>query len=82
MSDNKVETVKGLCIIALTKYLMEHLGISQDEAYEKLLGMELYELVIDAGTGLFLEPNDYLCELCEVELSEGKEALYQVISEI
>ena len=81
MSDEKIATAKGLCIIALTKYLMQYFEISQDEAFEKLLGMELYELVMDTETRLFLETNDSLCELCEKELAEGKEALYQTLSE-
>ncbi|MGN1183695.1 MAG: hypothetical protein ACI4R7_00540 [Oliverpabstia sp.] len=71
MSESKIETTKGFCVVALTKYLMEVYGISQDEAYKKLIGMELYGLLMDEGTRLFLEPNDYLCECCRIECETG-----------
>jgi hypothetical protein len=80
MTENKMETAKGWCVIALTKYLMERYHKSQDAAYQQLIGMELYQLLMDEGTGLFLETNDYLCKCCELECEQGEDALYHFIN--
>ena len=81
MSESKIETTKGFCVVALTKYLMEVYGKSQDEAYKKLIGMELYGLLMDEDTRLFLEPNDYLCECCRIECENVIDALYKYINQ-
>jgi hypothetical protein len=81
MSESKIETTKGLCVIALTKYLMERYKQPQDEAYQHLLGLELYQLLMDEETRLFLETNEYLCKCCEIECEQGKDALYTFINQ-
>lgn len=81
MNESKIETAKGLCVIALTRYLMERFEKPQDEAYQQLISMEIYQLLMDEGTGLFLETNEYLCKCCAVECEQGKEALYMMINE-
>ena len=80
MSENKVETVKGLCVVALTKHLMEKLGILQDKAYARLIQTELYQLLMDTETNLFLETNAYLCMACDKELDSGIDSLYEFIN--
>lgn len=81
MSESKIETVKGFCVVALTKYLMKQLNLTHDKAFEKLMSMEIYPLLMDTETRLFLETNDYLCQCCEIELNNGIEALYSYINE-
>lgn len=43
--------------------------------------MELYELLMDEDTRLFLETNDYLCECCRIECENGIEELYKYINQ-
>lgn len=81
MSESKIETTKGLCVVALTRYLMEIYGIKQEDAYKHLLHMELYGLLMDEGTGLYLESNAYLCECCKIECEKGTDALYDFINQ-
>lgn len=81
MNESKIETAKGLCVIALTRYLMERFKKPQDEAYQQLIGMEIYQLLMDEGTRLFLETNEYLCKCCETECERGKDALYMMIND-
>ncbi len=81
MSENKIETAKGLCVIAITKHLMKNFGLSQDKAYAKLLVMELYQLLMDEDTRLFLETNDYLCKCCDIECEQGTDKLYEYINQ-
>lgn len=80
MSESKIETTKGLCVIALTKYLMHYYGETQEAAYRRLLSMELYELLLDDDTRMFLETNEYLCKCCRIECEQGKDALYEYIN--
>lgn len=42
MSENKIETTKGLCVVSLTRHIMEKLALGYEEAYKKLLVTELY----------------------------------------
>ena len=81
MSSGKIETVQGMCVVTLTKYLMNKYGLSQDKAYAMLLQTELYSLLMDSETGLYLETNSYLCEACDKETDIGIEALYNYINQ-
>ncbi len=66
--------------MALTKYLMKKQNADYEKAYRKLLSMELYNLLLDMETRLFLETNEYLCEACDRELDRGVDALYEFIN--
>ena len=46
----------------------------------KLLATEIYELLLDSETRLFLETNEYLCEACDKELEKGADALFEFIN--
>ena len=45
-----------------------------------MLAMELYKLLLDSETRLFLETNEYLCEACDEEMEKGADALYEFIN--
>ena len=81
MNANRIETVQGLSVVALTRYLMKKYNILQDVAFARLLSTELYMLLMDPETNLYLETNDYLCQACDVEAKDGKDALYRFINE-
>ncbi len=81
MSDSKIETTTGMCVVALTKHLMEVYKLDYESAYRRLLSYELYTLLQDSETKLFLEPNQYLCDALDAEISGGVEQLYTFINE-
>lgn len=81
MIDSKIETTIGMCVVALTRYIMELQNLDYESAYKKLLTLELYQLLTDSETRLFFETNRFLCEACKLELTKGKEALYQFINQ-
>lgn len=81
MSENKIETTKGLCVVSLTRHIMEKLALGYEEAYKKLLVTELYRLLQDSETRLFLETNEYLNGAYDKEVEGGKDALYQYIQQ-
>ena len=80
MKGSKIETTICLCVVALSKFLMNKYRVSEEEAYKRLMEMELYELLLDTDTRLFLEPNEFLIRCCEMECDKGKEALYKFIN--
>lgn len=80
MSESRIETAIGLCVVALTKHIMEKQNLDHEAAYKKLLTMELYKLLLDSETRLFLEVNEYLIEACDREVENGKDALYEYIN--
>jgi hypothetical protein len=79
MSERKIETAKGMCVVDITKFLMSKNNWTNDVAYAHFMGMELYQLLMDTDSGMYLEPNDYLFECCETEESKGIDALYDFI---
>lgn len=81
MNEGKIETTTGMCVVALTKHLMKKENIDYEAAYKKLLGMELYKLLLDPETRLLFETNEYLCGACDEELESGKEKLYEYIND-
>lgn len=80
MSEDRVETCMGMCVVALTKYIMKKKNIDYEIAYKHLLSTELYKLLKDTETRLFLETNEYLCEAYDAEVENGEEALYEYIN--
>lgn len=81
MSESKIETTKGMCVVFLTRHLMQRMNAEYEVAYKKLLSMELYRLLQDTDTRLFLETNDYLAKACDTEEDKGIEAFYSYIND-
>ena len=80
LAGGKIETTQGLCVVALTKHLMKKYNVAEDAAYAKLIDTELYMLLMDPETGLYLETNQYLSDACDIELEYGSDALYDFIN--
>ena len=80
ISQSKVETTIGMCVIALTRHIMQKENIDYESAYKCLLQTELYDLLKDAESRLFLETNEYLIKAYDTEILEGKNALYDFIN--
>lgn len=70
----------GMCVVALTRHIMEKQNLSYEAAYKNLLTTELYQLLQDEDTRLFLETNNFLCSAYDAESNQGKEALYKFIN--
>lgn len=80
MEKGKIDTAVGICVIALTRYIMETQKVGYEEAYRSLLSTELYQLLQDVETRLFLETNEYLNKAYDIEMESGKDALYGYIN--
>lgn len=80
MTEGKARVTLGLSVVTITKYLMEYFNISHEDAYRKLINTDFFECLNDLGTGLYLEPDQYLCKACVLELEQGKKAMYDFIN--
>ena len=81
LSEEKFEIVKQINTKIMTKYIMLRDGLDEETARKKLMDMEIYKLMIDQESGMWAEFEDYLCDCCEVELTNGVDALYKFINE-
>jgi hypothetical protein len=52
MSESKIETAKGMCVVDVTKFLMKRNNCTGDVAYAHFMGMELYQLLMDTDSGM------------------------------
>ena len=77
MSDKKIETTKGMCVIALTKHIMHQYKIPQDEAFAKLSATEFYKVFSKSESRLYLEPDFFLFKACDLELSGDTDGMYR-----
>ena len=81
MSESKVNVTTGMCVVALTKHIMKKENVDYETAYKKLLATELYKLLNDSDTRLFLERNEYLYVAYDKEMELGEDAMYKFINE-
>lgn len=79
MSEDRIRNTIGECAIGLTRHVMIREAVSHDEAYRRVLASEIFKLIGDSDTRLFLEPNTELVRLYEIEKSSGVDALYAAI---
>lgn len=80
MDELKVEHLKGLCVINLTKHLMTKDHLTHENAYKNLLASETYKILMNTDSSLYLESDTYILEAFDIETSKGKEDFYSFIS--
>ena len=71
MTEIKMQTATGMCVVDLTKYLKNNYNLSQDVAFAKLQGTVIFSLLNNLDSGLLFEQNEYLFEPLDVELDKG-----------
>lgn len=76
LSDAKINAAVASSVIGLTRHVMEVDHVSEDVAYRTVYQSELYKLLGNAATRLFLVPNADLVRLFDVERQGGAEVLY------
>ncbi len=80
MNEDKIQSAINLKVICLVKWIMEQKKITEDAAYEQLLPMELYRMLTDEETGIYLEPIEYIYDCYKIETEQGPEQLIQYVS--
>lgn len=82
MTNSKARTAIANSVVGLTRYLVRSRHLSKERAYLKLYQTELFGLLNNIKSGLFLEPNDQLIELLRAEEREGASGLYERLARI
>lgn len=82
MTNSRARTAIANSAVGLTRYLVRRHHISKDRAYMRLYRTELFGLLSNVKTGLFLEPNERLIDLLKVEERSGADGLYARLSKI
>ena len=81
MTVEQIRNTIGSCVIGLTRHVMKRDALPHDEAYCKVFRSELFKLVSDSDTRLYLEPNVELSRLYDIEVDKDVQALYDTISD-
>lgn len=79
MTESKLQTAIASCAVGLARHLMAKESLPQDLAYRKLYATETFKLLSNPDTRLCLESNDYLANCLDIEMTQGIDALYEVI---
>lgn len=75
MTDALVRNAIANSVVGLTRYVMRTCGKPDDEAYRMVYDSELFRLLSDPKTNLYLRTNAELCGYYEVERRSGVNAL-------
>ena len=62
-------------VVGLTRHVMRTCGKRDDEAYRMVYDSELFRLLTDPKTNLYLQTNAELCGYFDVEKESGVNAL-------
>lgn len=70
MNELKIEHSKGICVINLTKHLMQKYNFTPEIAYKKLLSSETYQILMQTDSRLYLETDEYLNKAIDSEFEK------------
>lgn len=81
MTDRQIDAAIVSSVVGLTRHVMAgEKGLAVDEAYRMVYGSELYKLLANPRTRLFLCPNVELCALYDLESKSGSDELHRAIA--
>lgn len=75
MTEAKIKATIANCVVAIVRHDMLSRSMSDEEAYRAFFASELYRLLMNPATRLYLEPNRELARLYDVELNRGAASL-------
>lgn len=79
MTESQIETIKGMCTIALTKHIMSKYNLSLEDSFSRLMGTDFYKVFLNAKSGLYLEPDFFLFTACDLDLDGKTDEMYDYI---
>lgn len=79
MTDVMIQNAIASSVVGLTQHAKTAYSIPSDEAYKLVYGSTLYHLLTKPETRLFLEPNDQLSALLDIEHFNGAEKLEEAL---
>lgn len=80
MTDALIQNAIASSVVGLTRHVMEKYDKPDAEAYRTVYDSELFKLLSDANTRLFLSTNKELGDLLDAEIEHGRSALYALLA--
>lgn len=75
MSETLIRQAIASSVVGITRHVMRVHSLPEDEAYRRVYASALYSLLVNPDSRLFLETNEELSRLYDVESSQGVQAL-------
>ena len=75
MTDAMVQNAIAGSVVGLTRHVMRTCGKPDDEAYRMVYDSELFKLLSEPKTNLYLQTNAELCRYFDIERNSGVDAL-------
>lgn len=79
---NKVEVAINFKIASLIKVDMDIHKVANDKAYANVIKTQLYTLIKDPSTKLYLEPKEYIEEAYRLEVNASPNEMLKFIGRI
>ena len=79
MSEALIRQAIASSVVGITHHVMRVHSLSEDEAYRRVYASTLYSLLANPDSRLFLETNEELSRLYDVEDSQGVQALVRAV---
>ena len=80
MTKSRARTVIANSVTGLVRFIMKAERLSKEDAYLRLCGTELFRLLRNDRTSLYLEPNVQLTKLYMCEQDQGVDAFYLAVA--
>ena len=80
MTDAMIQNAIASSVVGLTRHVMAKYGKPDAEAYRMVYDSELFKLLSDANTRLFLSTNKELSAFLDAEMERGRSALYALLA--
>lgn len=79
MTEAMIRNAIDSSVVGLTRHVIVAYSIPSDEAYKLVYGSTLYQLLQKPETRLFLEPNEQLSALLDIEHFNGAAKLEEAL---
>lgn len=80
MTDTLIQNAISSSVVGLTRHVMEKFGKTDADAYRMVYDSELFKLLSDARTQLYLSTNKELGNFLDAEMERGRSALYSLLA--
>lgn len=82
MEEAKIKSAIRSKIICLVKFDMNVHKIDEEKAYINVMQTELFKLLNDASTKLYLEPKEFIEEAYNIEINQSSSDMLKFIAKV
>lgn len=82
MEETIIKSAIQLKVICLVKFDMNLHKINEEKAYINVMQTELFKLLKDESTKLYLEPKEFIEEAYKIEINKSSEDMLRFIAKV